>query len=307
LGIGSIGTSLFLLHMPPIPAMDENGIPQGEVAAYDLGIQFSYARDLASWLGATGLAAGANLKILHRNLAGLQASGFAADLGAIYAVNDHLSLGLAGMNLGYLSSFDSEPEKLPVIIRTGACYSREFSAVHGLAISTDVVQPLDNSLRANFGLEYTFYRLVSLRIGYKWGYDSDGFQAGAGLRWGNLSLDYALKLMGVFGVTHFVSASAGFGASIKELQRDQAQRFLREAERLYSQSRYEKAMGAVERAVAIDPEDPTALQLKDKLRTVVEMLKMPAGQPEVTEEKKSEPLEGATPDELEEKGLEVSP
>jgi len=301
LGVGTIGTSIFLLHMPEIPALDENGIPQGMVQAYDLGVQFSYARDLSSWLGLTGLSGGANMKILRRELAGSSASGLAADLGARYKLDDNFAFGLSCLNLGYLSEFESGSEKLPVVIRAGVSYAQDLGELHEIAAMVDLVQSLDNTLRSNFGLEYSFKNIVSLRSGYKLGYDTDGFQAGAGVQWQNLSLDYALKLMGVFGTTHLVSAGMGFGSSIKSLQQDRSQELLKEAEELYNRSKYDKALLIVDKAFAINAHDKRVINLRDKLRTVLEMLRMdvrPAG--ESKEQIKPGIDETLTPDEQEE-------
>ncbi len=301
LGVGTVGASVFLLHMPEIPSLDANGISQGMVQAYDLGVQFSYARDLSSWLGLTGLSGGANMKILRRELAGSNASGLAADLGALYQLDENFTFGLSCLNLGYLSEFESGSEKLPIVIRAGTCYAQDLGELHQIAAMVDLVQSLDNTLRSNFGLEYSFQNTVSLRAGYKLGYDTDGFQAGAGVQWQNLSLDYALKLMGIFGTTHLVSAGMGFGSSMKSLQQDRSQELLKQAEELYNQSKYEEALLIVDQAFAINAHNKRVINLRDKLRSVLEMLRMdvrPAG--ESKERIKPGIDETLTPDEQEE-------
>jgi len=225
LGIGTLGAGLMFLHMPEIPALDENAVSVGTAQVYDLGVMLSFARDLTVFSGVKGLSGGVNLKFLQRELAGSKALGLAGDLGALYHLNENISFGLSCSNLGYLSKFEASDESLPVLIRLGGAYSQTFAERHRVALMADAIQPLDNSVRANFGLEYGLDRWLSLRVGYKAGYDTDGLQAGAGLQWQNLSFDYAVKFMGVFGPTHYVSASAGFGASLNELQNDRAQEF----------------------------------------------------------------------------------
>jgi len=305
-GVGTLGFNFFLLHMPEIPALDVNGTPNGMLQAFDLGAQFSYARDISPFVGLKGLNAGAGLKVLHRELAGTNASGVALDIGGLYQLNANACFGLSLLNLGYLSSFDSAAEQLPLIARAGAGYLLEIVADHQLWLLLDLVQPFDNTFRANVGCEYSFARIVSLRLGYKLGYDTDGFQAGAGVKWRNFSVDYAIKLMGVFGVTHFVSAAIGFGTPMKTLQKDEVKKILKQAEELYSQSKYAEALKIVKQAILIDANNRRALQLQDKLRTVLQMLEMPVEEEQEQKPEHDSQTEELTPDELEELGVPVN-
>lgn len=301
LGVGTIGTSVFLLHMPDIPARDENNLDVGALRVYDLGMQFSFARELGTWLGIPGLAGGANLKLLHRQLAGVQASGAACDLGATYVLSTALTLGLSILNAGYLSTFESGSDSLPLTLRGGACWAQNLAADHGLTLALDLVQAGDSSLRANAGLEYSFRKLIFLRAGYKIGYDLGELQAGAGVSWQNLNLDYAVKPMGVFGLTHLISASLGFGMSVKSQQENQARLLLEQAEALFQKSQYPQALETANQAAALDPGNERALQLRDKLRTVLEMLNLqPDGAAGSTDAGNSPKT--LTPDEKEESG-----
>ncbi|MEW6516221.1 MAG: PorV/PorQ family protein [candidate division FCPU426 bacterium] len=301
LGNAALGASLMLLHMPGIQALSASGADEGLVSAYDLGVQFAYAQDLPEWAGVPGLAGGAGLKILHRQLADVSASGAALDLGALYHADDNLTFGLSCQNLGYLSSFGSTSESLPLVMRAGAGYQVDLGAAHTVMLLADAVYPADATLRANLGCEYAFSRSVVLRAGYKFGYDTDGFQAGAGVRWQELSLDYALKVMEVFGVTHLISASLGFGAPLAAMQENEAHRYLDEAEGLYGRSQYAAALAAAQAAVAADPKNKKAVELRDKLKSVIDLLEMstpPAAAPEPAP---------STPDEQEEQGLQPPP
>ncbi len=273
---GTVGVGVFLLHMPPIAARDEYNHDQGTVNVSDLGVQVSYAKDMQRWLGVSGLSGGASLKILHRELAGQAASGGALDIGALYALDDHITLGLSCLNAGYLSKFGSEQDYLPFVVRLGTAYAYSFAAGQKVVAALDLTQSLDNQLRSNVGLEYTLLNLLHARAGYKFGYDSDAFQAGLGVGWQAISVDYAIKLMGVFGPTHYVSASMTFGAKIVEQQQDRGQELLKTAERLYEQSKYPEALKAAEEAVLINPKSVPAQQLRDKLKTVLDMLQIPA-------------------------------
>ena len=309
LGMGTLGAGLFLLHMPEIPGRDDQGRDTGALQVYDLGVQFSYARDLAVWLGAPDYAAGANVKILHRELAGHSATGAALDLGFRAEPLPGLAFGLAGSNFGYLSAFTHAEETLPVVIRVGASYSPSLGAGHEVVASLDAVQPLDNALRAHVGATYTYADTVSLRAGYIAGADLAGLQAGAGVTWRSITLDYAVKGMDVFGPTHFVTATFGFGASIRELSERRAEALLAEAESLSGGGQYTEALAKAEEAVAVAPSHEEALHMRDKLRTVLQMLELSEGNRPASPagDLPDAAGENLTPDELEERGWEVQP
>lgn len=303
LGLGTVGAGIVWLHMPEIPALDEANVPQGSVSAYDLGVIFSYARDLSVPIGLPGLSGGANLKILHRELAGSSASGLAVDLGARYALNEQCAFGLAASNLGYLSKFEQDNETLPVEFRAGGAYLREFGGQHRVAAMADLIQPLDSDLKAAFGLEYVFARMLSARVGYELGYDTAGLQFGGGVQWQGLALDYAAKWLNVFGLTHYISLSAGFGTSLRELQEDRVARILQTAEEQYSSSRYDEALTTVGEAIAVDPGNARALELQNKLQTVISMMQMPMSGETTPDAPGTDNAVPLTPDQKEELGM----
>ncbi len=73
---------------------------------------------------------------------------------------------------------------------------------------------------------------------------------------------------------------------------------LKQAEQLYSQSKYPEALKAAEEALIINPKSVPAQQLRDKLKTVLDMLQMPA-------DPNASPAPGSAPlslDDMEEKG-----
>ncbi len=307
LELGTIGVGVFGLHMPSIPGRDVNGLDTAALNVYDLGVQLSYARDISPFTGLQNFYAGANLKVLYRELAGYNAMGVAADVGSILEVMEHWTVGLSVQNLGYLSSFDQSTETLPVTARLGTQYSYEVAADQRLTGALDLVQSLDAGVKVNLGLEYSFAKIIALRGGYKLGYDNATFQAGLGVHYGAYAIDYAVEGMNLFGLTHFVTASVGLGASIEKAKDDKVKELLEQAETQFTHSQYQEAMGFVEQAVLIDPKNVRALELKDKLKTVLDMLNMgtPApGQDETPKvNKDGVPL---TPDEMEELGNTTS-
>jgi hypothetical protein len=121
-----------------------------------------------------------------------------------------LQLGLALQNLGLSVSQAS----LPTAIKAGAAYVLPFEL--GADDSWSALVEVDlpwadlqfTSLR--LGTEYWIAQTVALRLGYKAENRGDtgslaGLTAGAGIRLGLFSLDYALGTYGNLGLTHQVS------------------------------------------------------------------------------------------------------
>ncbi len=95
-------------------------------------------------------------------------SGFAVDLGYIYLVNEHLSLGVMVRDLlnrfTWDSSFSGEyTENVPATLRLGAAYE-----VEGLTLAFDLRKSLhdDTANRAYFGAEKVFLDMLALRAGF---------------------------------------------------------------------------------------------------------------------------------------------
>ena len=78
-----------------------------------------------------------------------------------------------------------------------------------LTLSFDGNDPMDNFLRFNLGLEYEYGRILALRGGYHFNYDTAGFSCGVGLKLNiqgvPLQFDYALVEYGILGYVNQMS------------------------------------------------------------------------------------------------------
>jgi opacity protein-like surface antigen len=78
--------------------------------------------------------------------------------------------------------------------------------MHRFLLSADWVHPRDYSEQIMVGAEYTFMKLVSLRIGYVGPADEHGMSYGVGVKPEvaglGFALDYAYTPFGVFGSVH---------------------------------------------------------------------------------------------------------
>lgn len=170
------------------------------------------------------LGLGANLKFVHVDLApalsstGGQAgkgSTFAVDLGALYRVpNAPINLAVVLQNLGPdLALVDEEQaDPLPRMLRVGAAWQAVNKPQHSVILAFDGDKMLlpdagtapsdstynpsffdDNEILLNGGIEYSYNKLLALRLGYI--FDDPGeikdFTFGLGITYKSLVFDYA--------------------------------------------------------------------------------------------------------------------
>ena len=114
-----------------------------------------------------------------------EGSAFNFDLGLLMQPYPDLNIGLAVLNFGSTIQLRDESYDLPRTYRGGISYT-----YHDFTPSADVVY-LDDDLFFHFGGEYKLYNQIFLRSGYRVGYDTKDFSAGAGFVRRNFRIDYA--------------------------------------------------------------------------------------------------------------------
>jgi long-subunit fatty acid transport protein len=161
---------------------------------------------------------GGNLRFLHSALEEATYSGLAVDLGTLYQTNlRSMRLGMAIQSLGpdvkysgdYLDyreaglqqsdpqSEEFEGAALPTMFRLGVSFDVE--EMFGMkpcdkssaTMAIEMDHPNDNKERLNFGAEYDYMKTLFVRAGGKFGYDTESFSAGFGLRFDVMN-EYAL-------------------------------------------------------------------------------------------------------------------
>lgn len=79
-------------------------------------------------------------------------------------------------------------------------------SAHRLSVLADANDPVDHKMRGNFGMEYIWSDLISLRAGYHSGYDTAGLAGGFGLKFDTngtkVRFDYALSNYGLLDYVH---------------------------------------------------------------------------------------------------------
>ena len=149
---------------------------------------------------------GANVKLLSQGLSGSirtapSASGLTADIGAIYAINDRVTVGAAVQNLGgSLSWSTGEREKLPMLLKLGGAYK----ALDNVTVALDTDFDLDGGrdMVAHSGVEWQVIQYLALRAGIDQKAASvddattgsaTSYTAGVGLMFQGFRFDYAYR------------------------------------------------------------------------------------------------------------------
>jgi hypothetical protein len=185
---GSFGLTVLNFGSEGLDSRDVNNNPYGSVAYEENAIMFSYAYAPWHWLGA-----GANLKVVTKNLAEYSGLGPGADVGLIITEPKPLSFGFYAQNL-YAPSMNlhSQVETYPLVLRAGVA-ARLYN--DRVAVDIDVDKVGYHTVEPHGGVEF---QLVPDAFTLRTGLDMTSVSVGAGLKkvWGNFSLgvDYAFLM-----------------------------------------------------------------------------------------------------------------
>jgi hypothetical protein len=140
------------------------------------------------------VSVGSAIKWAYQKLDIESASALALDFGGFYALSPKVTLGSSIRNLGTKPKFINESFDLPREFRLGGSYrTNSESSPNGFIFAADYVLTNwgNKSSKLNFGGEYSYANVVSLRLGYSAGYDTRSVSLGGGLSYNNYFFDYA--------------------------------------------------------------------------------------------------------------------
>lgn len=188
-------------------------VAAGSYSPMAANVEAGYGR-----LVAPNLLAGADLRFLTQNLNTTSSSTMAGDLGLLYRMpKEGASFAMVLSNLG--GNLDAA--SLPALLRLGAAYQKAFGdnadsetgvKEHLATLSAEGDLSLDSMDASSFSLggEYWYKNMLAARLGYH--FDSyggltglAGLSLGAGVRYKNFELDYALTALGDLGTSHQLS------------------------------------------------------------------------------------------------------
>jgi hypothetical protein len=161
----------------------------------------SYAKSLTQ-----NFAFGINVKYVEENLVFAKAVAIVFDGGINYNTGyKSIQIGASIKNFGPDVKYIDKAYPIPQTLNIGASANvigptgknlLIDSDVHTLVFAYDMIQPRDFSQEHAVGMEYSYNKMVSLRIGYKFNGDQEGLSAGLGLLYQSLRVDYAYSAFG---------------------------------------------------------------------------------------------------------------
>jgi hypothetical protein len=186
-GMGGVTASVAfrILHTGDIEYREEaTGDPVDTFSAWDVSVSCAGAVTL----GVFDLGAG--VKLLREKVWTEDSDALAFDAGCTVRPMEGLRLAAVFQNIGPMVTMVDESFRLPFTWRLGARYTRGLP-VGRLSVTGEVSKAIDYTPRTSAAVEYVPVDWVSLMTGYRFGDDSQGFTAGAGLEAGGWTLDYA--------------------------------------------------------------------------------------------------------------------
>jgi hypothetical protein len=204
-GRHGLGVSFSGLYMDELQRYDAEGRFLGHFGFYDIAVTGGWGMSVKP-----GVYVGSSVKMLVEQIDDMSAKGLAVDIGTRCETPvRNLSVGAGIFNVGPKMKFDVEEFNVPRIISCGAAYALPVRSWSGdILVAADLVSYRGEDIKAHVGAEYNFKNLASVAVGYKFGYDVEGFSAGAGVSRGALTLGYAYSPIGsALGDAHRVSLS----------------------------------------------------------------------------------------------------
>jgi len=179
-------------------------------SAKDYALAVSYARNLTD-----RFSLGITFKFLEELYEEERASGWGMDIGTLYRTGFRgFKIAMVLSNFGPDLKFILEDYPLPINFKFGGCIDVFTQDQHRAVFNLEGSHPSDNLERYNAGLEYWYKNMFALRVGQKFEYDTGGFSAGGGVRFGlgnhNLKLDYGYHDFGYLDNIHRFSLGFNF-------------------------------------------------------------------------------------------------
>jgi hypothetical protein len=187
----AVATSITYLSYGTIEGYDINGSSTGELSAYDLAFALSVGHNVTD-----DLALGITGKFISQHLDDVSGSGVAADLGVRYQMKN-VTLAAVACNLGSGVKYDAVTEKLPFTSRISVAVT-PFG--NSFMTALELEKRSHTALEMRHGVEVNFSHQYYLRTGYNLSLNPDkefrspGLSMGAGVRFGEIVVDYAYTL-----------------------------------------------------------------------------------------------------------------
>ena len=205
--LDGLGVSAQYFHADVTNALDANANPIGSVSSHYGAYSLAYGHGVTE-----NFSLGAALKVIDARIADVSASAVAGDAGALYRVNERLTLAAAAANLGGRLKFLQQGDRLPEEYRAGILYS----PLPSLSLVTDAAYDRTGLFSGRFGAEWRPVGMIALRAGYRTQTTQQlspiaGLTTGVGLQVFGQRFDYAWVPLGDLGQTQYFSIVLTFG------------------------------------------------------------------------------------------------
>jgi hypothetical protein len=206
---GTIGADVIYMNGGSLMGMDDFGNQTESFGFLNIGAAVAYGIAINE-----NLSAGIAVKVISLTSGSISSLGFAGDLGAMYKAGI-FSAGLNVQNLGGSTGNYSMPSS----IRLGAAVKALSSNMHDIIIAVDGQYLKHDEISAGAGVEYTYDKTLTARLGYKTAFGASnleglkGICGGIGIKYQNFNFDYALVPYGDLGLTQKATLSYSFGAA----------------------------------------------------------------------------------------------
>lgn len=211
-GNGALAVGAQYLRYGSVASLDNTGAPAGSLAPRDAAFSAGYGLTLDD-----GISLGVAAKYISSRLS-RSAAAAALDFG--FMIQDGgVAVTAVGQNIGKGLKYGDEESPLATNYRLGMSGPIR----KNLIWAVDLNFPKDGPRWLAVGTEYAFSLKAATAYG-RAGYNTaawetkglNGLSAGFGLVYGGLSLDYAMRTMGVLGSTHHFGLGYRFGKTSED-------------------------------------------------------------------------------------------
>jgi len=279
LDFGAVGAGFFRASTADIETYDENNFVSGILKYEEYRVVLSFARPVAE-----NIYAGASLNVLNKSMGKVNATGFGADIGAIYEPFKNFRAGIMIRNFLKPSlQMTEEEEELPQTYAAGAYYGMALNMLK-LGISADILKGENSGIGYGAGLEAGIFDAFFLRGGYS--HLGPGF--GAGLKAFGAEVDYAYVVDSELGGLSRFTLSYSFGMNLdqqkvarqnelkeqvkklieeefRKKEQDKAKVYVEEARALYRKNNIDGALEQLDMALEWAKDYPEAIKLRNEI------------------------------------------
>lgn len=212
-GLGGLGAGVQFFRTGGIAGTDATGAPISDFGGHYAAYSLAYGKQVTpkASFGVTG-------KLLDARIGEVSGRGYGLDMGALYKMDERLSLAGVLANVGSRIRFLEEQDRLPATARAGATY---WPFPRKMNFSLEGVYA-DGEAGVRSGIEVTMLQMVSVRAGVDTTMAADkaaalggGLTMGVGFHFAGQEFDYAWVPRGDLGSTNYFSIVLRFSGQAR--------------------------------------------------------------------------------------------